>query len=50
MVTTALSEKIQDRMYAALLSAVMAKKSVVLRIENNGCQGTRPMIMHVVIQ
>lgn len=50
MVTTAMSEKVQDRMYSALLSAVMAKKSVVLRIENNGCQSGRPAIMNVVIQ
>lgn len=50
MVTTAMSEKVQDRIYSALLSAVMAKKSVILRIENNGCQGGRPAIMNVIIQ
>lgn len=50
MVTTALSERVQDRMYSMLLSAALAKKSVILRIENNGCQGNRPMIMNVIIQ
>jgi hypothetical protein len=50
MVTTSLSDKVQDRMYSMLLSALMAKKSVVLRIENNGCQGNRPMIMNVIVQ
>ncbi|MCE3251595.1 MAG: hypothetical protein K0Q67_605 [Cellvibrio sp.] len=50
MVTTAMSEKVQDRIYSALLSAVMAKKSVILRIENNGCQSGRPAIMNVIIQ
>lgn len=50
MVTTAMSEKVQDRIYSMLLSAVMAKKPVILRIENNGCQGGRPAIMNVIIQ
>jgi hypothetical protein len=50
MVTTALGDKVQDRIYAALLSATLTKKSVVLRIENNGCESGRPSIMNVVIQ
>jgi hypothetical protein len=50
MVSTALSEKIQDRMYSNLLSAVMANKSVVLRVENNGCENDRPRIITVIIQ
>lgn len=50
MVTTTLPEKVQDRIYSTLLSAVLAKKSVVLRIENNGCQNNKPAIMNVIIQ
>ncbi|OZY86298.1 hypothetical protein CBP51_04530 [Cellvibrio mixtus] len=50
MVTTALTEKIQDRIYSTLLSAVLAEKPLILRIENNGCQNGRPAIMNVIIQ
>ena len=50
MVSTALSDKVQDRVYSALLSATLAKKSVILRVENNGCENNRPRIMNVVIQ
>ncbi len=50
MVSTALTDKQQDRIYSALLSATMAQKSVVLRVENNGCENNRPRIMLVIIQ
>jgi hypothetical protein len=50
MVSTALSDKIQDRMYSSLLSATMAKKSVVMRVENNGCENNRPRIITVIIE
>ena len=50
MVSTALSEKLQDRIYSTLLSATLAQKPVVLRVENNGCENNRPRIMLVIIQ
>jgi len=50
MVSTALTDKIQDRIYSVLLSAALAKKSVILRIESNGCENNRPRIMSAIIQ
>ena len=50
MVSAALSSEVQGRIYSMLLSAVIAKKSVVLRIENNGCENTRPAIVNAVLE
>lgn len=50
MVSTTLPDKVQDRIYSTLLSAIFANKSVILRIENNGCEAGRPAIMNVIIQ
>lgn len=49
MVSTSLSEKQQDRIYSMLLSAVLAKKSLRVRLDTNYCENNRPMILNVVI-
>ncbi len=49
MVSTTLSEKQQDRIYSMLLSAVLAKKSLRIRLDTNYCENNRPMILNVVI-
>lgn len=52
MVSTALSEAIQNRIYSTLLAALMAQKPIVLRIEtaNGSCELTRPKILNVRMQ
>ncbi len=50
MVSTALTEKQQDRIYSTMLSAVMAKKSIMLRLDTNNCENGRPRIINVAIQ
>lgn len=49
MVSTALTEKQQDRIYSMLLAAVMAKKPLRVRLDTNYCENNRPRILNVVI-
>ncbi|MBK8186087.1 MAG: hypothetical protein IPK77_01865 [Cellvibrio sp.] len=49
MVSTALTEKQQDRIYSMLLAAVTAKKSLRVRLDTNYCENNRPRILNVVI-
>lgn len=50
MVSTALPDKQQDRIYSTLLSAVMANKAVQLRLDTNLCENNRPRIINVMVQ
>lgn len=49
MVSTALTEKQQDRIYSILLAAVMAKKPLRIRLDTNYCENNRPGVLNVVI-
>ncbi len=50
MVDTSLPEPVKQRIYSTLLSAVMAKRSVKLRLDSSSCENLRPKIITVVIQ
>lgn len=50
MVSTTLPEKQQDRIYATLLSGVMANKAVVLILDTQTCEKGRPKVLNVMIQ
>lgn len=50
MVSTSLSKEAQQRIYATLMAAVMAKHAVDLILDTNGCEDGRPKILHVAIK
>ena len=50
MVSTALTDKVQDRIYSVLLSAALAKKSVILVIDSNSCENNKPSVLTAIIQ
>ena len=50
MVSSSLSVEAQQRIYSTLLSALMASRSVRLRLDTNTCEQNRPKILNVTIQ